>query len=48
MAKTCVHKWAKVDEDERFRKVGKLEVKRVKEECIRCGRERTRRIKRRY
>jgi len=43
----CFHKWAEVDKDDSFKKAGDIEYKRVKEECVKCSRERVRRIKRR-
>lgn len=42
------HRWQKVDKDDRFRKVGRYEVKRVREVCIDCGKERIREVKRRF
>lgn len=44
----CKHKWQKRDKDDSFQKMGKYEVKRVKEVCIKCGEERIRHVKRRY
>ena len=46
MAK-CHHKWQKVDKDDTFTKEGQYLVQRVKEECVRCGDDRVRNIKRR-
>lgn len=44
----CSHKWVKMDKDDRFRKKGKFEVKRVQEICNNCGEERVRKVKRRF
>ena len=43
----CVHKWKKVDKDDRFRKKGRFEVRRVKSICVKCGKEVVRDVKRR-
>jgi len=44
----CRHKWKKVDKDDGFnRKRGKYLIKRIFEECIHCGEERIRHVKKR-